>query len=237
MISTILSLAIQLWLRSQVEHGEDLQVEVVGGDRQILSGHIPCLMISARNVIYQGLHLSQIHLTGKEIRVNLGQVLRGKPFQLLEPIPVEVDLVLQEVDLNASLQAPLLKTALAEILVTLLQAGGLTDVIAEPESQAINLRDPRIFIDTEQLTLGATLTSTDGNPISTVIRAGLQLENNHVLRLDCPQWLPHIKAKRGFPLKDLESFKLELGPEVALQELTLSPAQINCRGCITVIPA
>ncbi len=237
MISTIISLAIQLWLRSQVEHGEDLQVEVAGGDRQILSGHVPCILISARNVIYQGLHLSQIHLVGKGIRVNLGQVLRGKPFQLLEPIPVEVDLVLQEVDLNASLQAPLLATALAETLVTLLQAGGLTDVIAEPDKQSINLRDPKIFIDTDQLTLETTLMSVSGNPISTAIRASLQLENDHVLRLGCPQWLPHTKAKRGFPLEDLEDFKLDLGPEVALQELTLSPGQIICHGCITVVPA
>lgn len=236
MISTIVSLAIQLWLRSQVEHGEDLQVEVTGGDRQILSGYVPRLVVSARNVVYQGLHLSQIYLTGKELRVNLGQVLRGKPFQLLEPIPVEVDLVLQEVDLNASLQAPLLKPALAEILATLLQAGGLTDVIAAPEKQSINLDNPEILIDTE-LTLGATLMSADGNPISTVIRTSLQLENNHTLRLDCPQWLPYIKAKRGLPLKDLESFKLDLGPEVALRELTLSPGQVVCRGCITVVPA
>jgi hypothetical protein len=237
MISTIVSLAIQLWLRSQVEHSEDLQVKVTGGDRQILSGYAPRVMISARNVIYQGLHLSQIHLAGKGIRVNLGQVLRGKPFQLLESIPVQVDLVLQEVDLNASLQTPLLATALAEILVTLLQAGGLTDVIAGPDKQSINLRDPKIFIDTDQLTLETTLMPASGNPISAAIRAGLQLENDHVLRLGCPQWLPHIKAKRGFPLEDLEDFKLDLGPEVALQELTLRPGQITCHGCITVVPA
>lgn len=236
MISTIVSLAIQLWLRSQVEHGDDLQVEVEGGDRQILSGHMPHITISARNVIYQGLHLSQIHLEGKGIRVNLGQVLRGKPFQLLEPIPVEVDLILQEADLNASLQTPLLATALAEILVTLLQAGGLTDIVAGPDQQSI-MHNPKILIHADQLTLETQLISVSGDSVATAIRTGLQLENHHVLRLDCPHWLPHPQAKRGFPLEDLENFQLDLGPEVALQELSLSPGQITCRGCIVVVPA
>lgn len=237
-ISTIVSPALRLWLRSQVEHGEDLQVQVEGGDRQILSGNIPRVLISARNVIYQGLHLSQIYLKGTGIQINLGQVLRGKPLQLVEPVPVEVELILQEADLNASLQAPLLANALTEILVPLLQAGGSTTSIAgELKSQSISLHNPQIAIDTGQLTLNTGVVSASGSTAAILIRTGLQLENDHVLQLNCPQQLPHANAEQGLPLEGLENFKLDLGSDVALEELSLNPGQIVCRGQIMVVPA
>jgi predicted phage tail protein len=116
-ISRILSPAVRLWLRSQVEQVEDLQFQIEGGDRQILSGHIPRVAIAARQVVYQGLHLSQMDLAGTGIRINLGQVLKGKPLKLLEIVPVEGEMQLQEADLNASLRAPILSGAVSELLV------------------------------------------------------------------------------------------------------------------------
>jgi hypothetical protein len=76
-ISTVLSPALRLWLRSQVEQLEALQFNIIGGDRQILTGHIPGVSIAASGVVYQGLHLSKIQLEGTDIRVNLGQVIKG----------------------------------------------------------------------------------------------------------------------------------------------------------------
>jgi hypothetical protein len=99
---------------------DDLQFQLQGGDRQILTGHIPGISIQASNAIYQGLHLSRIGLEGSNIRVNLGQVIKGQPLRLLEPVPVTGELLLKEGDLQASLRSTLLSNALSELLGTLL---------------------------------------------------------------------------------------------------------------------
>jgi LmeA-like phospholipid-binding len=105
LIGRVLAPAIQLWLKSQVEQVEHLEVGIQAGNRQILSGTIPQITLLAQKVIYQGLHLSDVNLTGQHIRVNLGQVLQGKALQLLEPIAVNGKVILLEADLNASLAA------------------------------------------------------------------------------------------------------------------------------------
>lgn len=235
-ISTVLSPAVRLWLRSQVEHVEDLHVKIEGGDRQILSGQVQKVSLSARKAVYQGLHLSQVQLAGEKIRINLGQVLRGQPLRLLEAFPIAGDVLLQEADLNASLQAPLLADALTEFLVTLLQSGS-TDLLQSPAPESLNLQNPQIVIGEGYLTLSATLVSLSGNTTPIVIRTGLQLASSHELQLDHPEWLPTMKAKRGLPLADLDGFKLDLGPEVNIRELTLKLGQIMCCGQIMVIPA
>lgn len=221
---------MQLWLRSQVEQVKDLQVTVEAGDHQILAGQIRRVSVSAQQAVYQGLHLSQIHLVGNNIHLNLAQMLRGQPLRLLEAIPVEVELLLQAADLDGSLQAPLLATAISDFLRSLLQAGGLMEA-----TSAVQLHPQQISIDPGQFTLRAKLVPVHGSPISLILRAGLQLEGVHVLRLDRPRWSSDWEGE--LPLKDLDGFKLDLGSEVAIQELSLETDQLVCRGQIVVLPA
>lgn len=249
LISRIVAPALQLWLRSQVDHVETLQVKVEGGDRQILSGHVLQVSVWAQKAIYQGLHLSQVALVGKKIRLNLGQILKGQPLQLLEPIPVAVTLLLQEADLNASLPAPLLANALSEFLVSLLGEELSLDTFDSSEQQAlapaapgaketapgIHLQDPQIAIAADQLTLSTTLVTASGHT-SVILRAGLRQISDHELQLEHPQWLPSPTAKRGLPLTDLEGYILDLGPEVAITHLSLAPGQLTCQGRIMVQP-
>lgn len=221
-ISKVLSPAVRLWLRSQVQQVSNLEVKILGSDPQILQGTIPEVSISARHAVYQGLHLSQIQLVGLGIRINLGQVLRGQPLRLLESVPVFCELLLQESDLNASLQAPMLATALTELLGTLL-----------PASCSVNgqINWQKIAIDSGQLTLVATL-ADELDPTPMVIRTGLQLASCHELQLEQPQ----IQTQVGLTWGNLDSFKLDLGSEVAIEELNLSAGQLVCRGRINVIP-
>jgi hypothetical protein len=237
MISKVVAPALRLWLRSQVEHVEDLEVQIDAGDRKILSGQIQRVYIAARKAIYQGLHLSQLRLMGENIRVNLGQVLRGKPLTLLEPVPVRGELQLAEADLNASLQAPLLANAIAEFLVSLL-AGEIQAVVESPlpGHQALNLDQAQIKITEGHLTLSALLMATDGNTTPIFIRTGLELLNGQALQLNNPQWLTRMNAQRGLPLGDLDGFAIDLGSDVALEELTLTDGALICRGRIQVIP-
>jgi hypothetical protein len=236
MISSVLSPAVRLWLRSQVEKVEQLEVEIEGGDRQLLTGHIPQVSISAKGIIYQGLHLSRLDLKGSSIRVNLGQVIKGKPLRLLEVVPVWGELLVREAELNASLKAPLLANAITEFVVNLLQSSDAAGLAESGEEQALNLQNLRILIGANLVTLSADLISVSGESTLLVIRTGLEQVSGHELQLTHPQWLPHLQAKRGLPLTDLHGFQIDLGSEVDIQTLTLEPGQLFCQGKINVIP-
>ena len=228
-ISSVLSPACRVWLRSQVSAIGDMSVKISGGDRQILSGYIPKVAISASRAIYQGLHLSQVHLVGENIRINLGQVLKGKPLRLLEPIPVSGELLLEEADLKASLDAPLLATALTDLLGTLLLAAFHMHPADILEDQQINWQ--QITIEPECLTLSGTLTDATNYTKPFVLRTDLQLASPHELLLVNP--CIEIQQKL---VQAEEGFKIDLGKEVDIQELTLSQGRLVCRGGITVIP-
>lgn len=229
-ISQVLSPAVQLWLRSQVEQVESLQFKIQGGDRQILSGHIPMVSIAASRAVYQGLHLSQLQLEGTSIRVNLSQVIKGKPLRLLEPVPVEGELLLLGSDLQASLQAPLLSNALTELLTTFLKSNGATNSLDTLKDGQISWQN--VDIDRGQLTLSGTLTDTAGQTTPVVIRAGLQLATPQILRLHPLQ----IQLSSISSSVNLDGFQVDLGSEVDLEELALTPGQLTCRGRLTVLP-
>ena len=105
LISKVLSPAVKLWLRSQVEQVEHLNFKINGQDRQILRGYIPVVSLDSSKAVYQGLHLGDIQLQGTNIRINIGQVLRGKPLRLLEPIWLKGEVYLTTDDLQASLSS------------------------------------------------------------------------------------------------------------------------------------
>ncbi|MBE9178987.1 DUF2993 domain-containing protein [Oculatella sp. LEGE 06141] len=235
-ISTVLSPAVRLWLRSQVEQVEALEFRIEGGDRQLLSGHIPQVIISASKAVYQGLHLSQVQMVGRNIRVNLGQMLRGKPLRLLAVVPIRGEVVIQQADLNASLHAPMLATALAEFLAELLRSQLSPGLSESSEPQKLTLQNPSVTIGNHRITLVADLLTASGRLIPVAIRTGMQVMNGNLLCLEHPQWLPHPRAKRGLPLNDLHGFQVDLGSDVDLEELSLEDERIICRGGINVIP-
>jgi LmeA-like phospholipid-binding len=231
LISRMLAPAIQLWLKSQVDHVEHLQVQIQARDRQLLAGTIPQITLLAQRVIYQGLHLSDVDLTGDNIRVNLKQVLQGKALQLLEPIAVQGTIQLSEADMNTSLAAPLLATAVKLFLLDLLRSGALDT----PDSPNLDLQNLQLRLMPNQLTLRADLISPTGTATEIAIRSGLRLSQPDRLTLDQPQWLPHFNAKRGLPLQDLDGYAFDLG-DTQLSELTIAQGQIVCVGQLRVQP-
>lgn len=230
-ISTVLAPAVKLWLRSQLEQATDLQVNIATDDRQLLSGAIEQISVVAQNAIYQGLHLTQAHLCGQQIQINIGQILRGKPLNFLAAFSVSARVQLTETDLNASLQAPLLANAVTTFLLTLLQAD-----LPIVDDRPITLQTPQIVLGLGRLTLTAKLVSASGNITPVVIRTGLEVESGQWLKLDRPEWLPHANAQRGLQLHDLDGFAIDLSNQVSLNELTLEPNQITCSGEILVTP-
>ncbi|AFZ29823.1 hypothetical protein Glo7428_1251 [Gloeocapsa sp. PCC 7428] len=219
MIAKVLSPAVRLWLRSQVQQVAHLDVQISGSDRQILSGYIPHVSISAQNAVYQGLHLTNIQLQGKKIRTNLGGVLRGQPLRLLEAVPVFGEAILHQSDLNASLQSPLLAEALTTLLKTFL-----------PENSIKNQT-----VTWEQVTLGSDRLTIQGSIISDrkmplMLDARLGLVGSQELALKKLQIHSHLG------LHEIDDYQIDLGSEVAIEKLTLNSNQLVCSGRINVLP-
>ncbi|MFB2939244.1 DUF2993 domain-containing protein [Aerosakkonemataceae cyanobacterium BLCC-F154] len=222
-ISKVLSPAVKLWLRSQAEQVADLELQIEGGDRQILSGYIPKVTLFTTRALYQGLHLQQIQLIAENIRVNLGQIIKGKPLRLLEPIRAKGELLLSEDDLNASLNSELLISGLNEFCQMLLKAAGTNSSILQ--NQQIHWQ--KITVDGNQIHLKACLLDTN-SPIS--ISTGVRISDRNQLHLDNPQ----LQGDFRLNSPKLANLTIDLGPDVDIHELTLSHGQLICRGSISV---
>ena len=222
-VSSVLSPACRVWLRSQVSHVDDLQVDIHGGSRQILGGTIPLVAVVAVGAIYQGLSLGSIDLIAENIRINLPQVLKGQPLRLLEPISVAADVKFSEPDLQASLSAPLLSQAITDLLVQILA----------PDSQqlhwSIDWQQLQIVQDT--LILQGNLT-TAGQTAPIEISMGIEIFDGHLLRLDPLQ----INCALELPGSNIHSHQIDLGAEVNITQLELLSGQLRCQGRIQVNP-
>lgn len=222
--SALLSPAVQLWLRSQVQQVDELKVKIEGSDRQIFSGAIPKVTAAARGAVYKGLHLTEVAIEGCGIRINLGEALKGQPLRLLESVPVIGVLRLSQADLNASLKAPLLADALSEFLLPMLP---LTD-----REQSLKLQNSQIAIEAGLLTLSATILRAGGRQIPLVLRTGLRIASGRELMFESPE----IEMDGELKSSDFNGFKIDFGPEVEIEELIFSPGEIVCRGGIRVLP-
>jgi hypothetical protein len=221
-ITNVLTTALKLWLRAQVSHVSQLEVDIKASDRQLLSGSIPWVSISASNAVYQGLHIKQIQLVAEKIQVNIGGVLKGQPLRLLAPVPVVGELLVDQKDLNSSLSSELLSTGLNEVLVQLLPENCL-------QSQPISWQ--KIILENQRIILGAIVArSSENTPLE--ISLDLNLSSNHELRLSQIQAL-----ENGTPLVlGKDDYHIDLGSDVEIEELTVIPAQLVCRGKINVNP-
>lgn len=112
-VSTVLIPIIKLWLRSQVEHIETLEIEIAGKSRQILSGDIPKANVIGAGAKYQGLAVTNIDLCAEAIHLNIAQILKGEALRLLDPIRVTMDVELAPDDLQSCLKSPILLEAIA----------------------------------------------------------------------------------------------------------------------------
>jgi len=112
-VSSVLIPIIKLWLRSQVEHIENIEIKIAGKSRQILSGDIPKATVTGVNVRYQGLAVTHIDLYSEAIHLNIGQILRGETLRLLDPICVMMDVDLSPADLQSCLKSSVFLDAIA----------------------------------------------------------------------------------------------------------------------------
>lgn len=222
-VTKVLTTALKLWLKTQISQVSELEVEIKASDREILSGCIPSVSIFASHVVYRGLHLTQIEVVAENIRINIGSVLKGQPLRLLETVPVVGELIQSEDDLNASLSSALLPSALNDVLIQLLPEHC-------PKSKSITWQ--KINLSESKAILCAIL-SEESEPTHLDISMSPELLSTQELQLSSIQ----VKSNTGHLFEgNHQDLYFDLGSDVDIQELTLVPGQLVCRGRINVNP-
>jgi LmeA-like phospholipid-binding len=222
-VGSVLSPACRVWLRSQVSHVDDLQVDIQGGSRQILGGTIPQVAVVAVGAIYQGLSLGSIDLVAQNIRINLPQVIKGQPLRLLAPISVIADVKFSERDLQASLAAPILAQALNDLLAQILAT----------DSHQLHWHSDwhRVEIAPQTLILQGNLT-TAGQTVPISISMGIDIQSGQLLLLDPIA----ITCDVDLPGSDIRRHQIDLGDDVNINQLQLLAGELLCQGHIQVNP-
>ena len=221
-ITKVLTSAIKLWLRSQLNQVSHLEVQIEASDRQLLSGYIPGVSIYASNAVYQGLRVTQIELEAEKIQLNVAAILKGQPLQLSAIVPVVGKLIITAQDLNNSLSSPLLLTAIND---------GMIPLLAE-----YSLNYP--FITWEKITLDNQVLILHGIPISETegaffnIHLGLELRNGQELQLTQVQ----VKTDQEVLLERNSPYMINLGTDVDIEKISLLPEQLTCYGRININP-
>ncbi|MGF1538818.1 MAG: DUF2993 domain-containing protein [Elainellaceae cyanobacterium] len=230
-IRSILTSALQLWLRSLVEEVDTLDVDIQASDRQLLNGYIPRTLLKAEGAVYAGLRLTQIHLQANGIRVNLRQILRGKPFQLADPIAVQLQAQVSAEDLNRSLRSELLSTGLMTLTQQLLPQVpiAVTHVTLAP-GQLIFRGKPKSAID--RAAAGKLGREGSAAPVELSTQVSFQGATLYFKRVHL---LAHPTLTNPPLPRSLPDQALSLG-EVEIQTLILTPDKIVLAGELKVLP-
>ena len=120
LISRVLPVAIKLWLQTQLDEIGELKFEIQATDRQVLSGYIPGIALSAQQAVYQGVKITDVNVHASNIQINIGQVLRGKPLRLKQSFPIEGQVAFDMHALEASSTDSILAEGLLDFWQTLL---------------------------------------------------------------------------------------------------------------------
>ena len=246
MINKVISAALKFYLRSQVNKIEDLQLTITGSNRQILKGHIPGVFLTCSKGVYRGIHLNQIELSATNIAFNVAEVVKQrKPLKLLEPVVVDIVVLLGTKDLQASLinleessevisnkfrTNSLLSDGLTDFLFNLLENNNID--CSELDLNKERISWSKIAIAEKQLNLQGTAITLIDQEIELNIIAGLALADRHNLLLSPLQ----VETTPELPIDVEDCLKIDLGTEVMISELSIQSDNIWCSGQITILP-
>ncbi|MEM1251540.1 MAG: DUF2993 domain-containing protein [Cyanobacteria bacterium P01_H01_bin.21] len=238
LISRVLPIAIKFWLQTQLDEIGELTFEIQATDRQVLSGHIPGIALSAQQAVYQGVRITDVDVHASDIKINIGQVLRGKSLQLKQPFPIEGQVAFDVDALAASSTESILAEGLLDFWQTLLAKENVaTEVATHYGSDIAALHDPQLSQYQSRLqTLGQDLILhlvRDGRS-EICLKGQITVDRGHILQLTAAQWyLVSGEHRLSDALKD---FCWNLGEQTDLQSLQVQDDQLTCQCKIMVQP-
>ncbi len=228
-ISRFLNPALKFWVRSQLQDIETLNIEIHGGDRNILRGKIETVFLQAEKANYQGIYINHALVKTEEIAVNLGGILRGKPLKLLHPILAEGELKLQKNDLQKSIKSELLTQGLIDLVALLLEHKAIENHHQILEEYSFNWQDITLFSDKFIITGIIENKKAEKNTI--IITADLSLKNDHTLLFNPVE----IQGILSSEIMVIDSFEVDLGNEVAIESLIINEQELFCQGKIKIV--
>jgi hypothetical protein len=84
----LLSRGLQLWLRSQCEAIDHLELELLGSGRELLRGRLAGVRVRATGVTYRQLTMAAVELTSTPLELQLGPLWRGRTPTLQQPFRI-----------------------------------------------------------------------------------------------------------------------------------------------------
>ena len=226
LIDRLLKSAVRLWIQSQVSAIDNLNLKIIGKDKQILQGYIPQVFISATNTIYQGIQISKLEIVGNNIKFNLPQVIKRKPLQLLEPIIIKIEVFLKEIDFQKSLSSPLLAAGLTDLWSRFL-IPDITQLVKNNERYQWN----NLSLSKARLFFKGNYRKLENDDLSIGIDTLIELNDSHTLLLSPVK----IITIPELPITETELI-LDLGTQVSIARLEITEEHLLVRGTITVFP-
>ncbi|MFP4336775.1 MAG: DUF2993 domain-containing protein [Halothece sp.] len=215
-LTTILTPALRIWLKSQLDSLTQLQLEIKSSDQQLLQGMIPKVLLKSELAIYKGLHFDQISLIAEQLQVNIHQILKGQSLQLLHPLPISGKIRITQAHLNDSLSSSLLQSGLQDFLASLLKNNSFS-----------SLQWKKITLQSNQFLLEGKLLHSLQDSIS--IQANVDLTSPQHLLIS-------PIAVQGFALnqEEITPVEFDLGSQVYLQDLKITQEAIFLEGRIII---
>ena len=215
-LTSILTLALRIWIKSQLETCTGLQLVIKSSDQQLLTGLIPEVALESEFAIYQGLHFDQISLIAEALQVNIHQILKGQSLQLLNPVPISGNIRITESHLNDSLTSALLQSGLQDFLGSLLKTNSFS-----------SLQWEKITLQNNQFLLEGKPQNSPQNSIS--IQANIDLSSPQHLLIS-------PVTVQGFPLnqEEITPVEFDLGSQVYIQEVQITEKAIFLEGRIMI---
>ncbi|QPN58049.1 DUF2993 domain-containing protein [Synechococcus sp. CBW1107] len=102
----LLASGLQLWIRSQCEAVENLEIQLHGSALNLLRGRLDGVSLLARRVVYQGLEIERVQLRSDPLRIQVGGVLRGQPVLLEHAFLIRGSVAFTADGLSSSLNRP-----------------------------------------------------------------------------------------------------------------------------------
>ncbi|MBT9315068.1 LmeA family phospholipid-binding protein [Leptothoe spongobia] len=238
LISRMLPVAVKFWLQTQLDEIGDLTFEIQATDRQVLSGNIPGVSLSAQQAVYQGVCITDVTVQASDIQINIGQVLRGKPLRLKQAFPIEGQVAFDGNSLGTSSTESVLADGLLDFWQTLLAKEDVATEVAHHYGPDIAVfQDPQLAQYQSRMEILGTdlvLHLVRQGQSDLELRGWVDVEQGHMLRLTTARWcLPSGDQVQSEALSD---FSWNLGKQTDLRSLTIQNDQLTCQCKIMVQP-